>query len=190
MTINTKINRQFQALHILGGDTVDWVLKQQVERDVVLLYHQLASYGSITGDLYWGSVFALPYWEYLDWTGLDDSDRIFIRDGCLVMIFTAACGQIDDSGSYTAAGFASCRQAIDRLQPDTPESSKLVGAVCLALDLALDIAVCRSEAEAELYKLSRWVHVYYVRGYFDRISAEFRTNPYFGEGQGDAAKNI
>jgi len=42
-----KINREFQDLRASVGGSVDWVLKRQVERDICLLCHQLASYGSI-----------------------------------------------------------------------------------------------------------------------------------------------
>ena len=43
----------------------EWADKQRVERDVLLLYHQLADYSYIMGDLYYGTVFALPYWDVL-----------------------------------------------------------------------------------------------------------------------------
>src|SRR5712691_1560834 len=82
------------------GASVDWVLKQQVERDICLLYHQLADYSYIMGDLYYGPVFGLPYWEYLDFPDLDGADREFLRDGCLVMILAMAWDQIDGSGVY------------------------------------------------------------------------------------------
>jgi hypothetical protein len=171
-----KINRQSQDLHIRDGGSVDWVLKQQVERDICLLYHQLANYSYIMGDLYWGSVFGLPYWEYLDWRGLDDSDRMFIRDGCLVMLLTAAWEQIDGAGSFINQHIPACRAAIARVEVDTPETEKLLRAV----RLALDAAATGSESGCELDELSAWVHVHYVRGYFDRTATEFRTNPYFG----------
>jgi hypothetical protein len=171
-----KINRQFQDSHIPGGGSVDWVLKQQVDRDICLLYQQLADYSYIMGDLYWGSVFALPYWEYLDWRELDDGDRIFIRDGCLVMLLAAAWDQIDGAGSFINQHIPACRAAIAGVQADGPETEKLLRAV----QLALDAAAAGSESGRELDELSTWVHVHYVRGYFERTAAKFRTNPYFG----------
>ncbi len=171
-----KINRQFQDLHTPDGGTVDWVLKQQVDRDICLLYQQLADYACIMGDLYWGSVFALPYWEYLDWRALEDRDRTFIREGCLVMLLTAAWDQIDGSGNFINRHIPACRAAIARVEADTPESENLLRAV----RLALDAAEAGSDSGEELDELSTWVHVHYVRGYFERIAAEFRTNPYFG----------
>lgn len=64
-----EINRQFQSQHS-NDDGVDWVLKQEIERDICLLYNQLSNYAYIMSDLFYGSVFALPYWEYLDWREL------------------------------------------------------------------------------------------------------------------------
>ncbi len=80
-------NHAIQSLHTQGEPEVDWVAVQEVERDICLLYHQLADYSYIMGDLYYGNVYALPYWEYLCVPGLDESQQEFIREGCLVMIF-------------------------------------------------------------------------------------------------------
>ena len=42
-------------------DTADWAEVQELERDILLLFHQLAEYNHVMGDLYYGDVFALPY---------------------------------------------------------------------------------------------------------------------------------
>ncbi len=56
-----KINRQFQALHSPDPDCTDWHTVQIVERDICLLYHQLADYSYVMGDLYYGDIYSLPY---------------------------------------------------------------------------------------------------------------------------------
>jgi hypothetical protein len=169
-----RINRQFQDLHRQSA-TADWVLKQHVERDICLLYRQLANYSYIMGDLYYGPVFALPYWEYLDLPGLDDDDRKFIRDGCLVMILAMTSDLIDGSGHYLRPHVASCEAALNNLTCDDEDTSKLVHTVKLALHSAI-----KGESESqELADRSLWVHKRYVRGYFERIAKEFQSNPYF-----------
>ena len=169
-----EINHQFQDLHTRNG-SMNWVLKQHVERDICLLYHQLASYSYIMGDLYYGSVFGLPYWEYLDFPGLDSADRDFVRDGCLVMILAMAWDQIDGSGAYINPHIAACRGAVARILCEDEDTQKLVHTVSLALNAAE-----QGGAEIrELQELSTWAHNRYVRGYFCRAAQEFNCNPYF-----------
>ncbi len=92
-----------------GEYEVDWVQIQVVERDICLLYHQLADYSYIMADLDYGAVFALPYWDYLDVAGVPGSQRDFLRDGCLVMIFAMASVVLDGSSAYRTADRARLR---------------------------------------------------------------------------------
>jgi hypothetical protein len=102
-----KMKRQFQDSHS-ASRLGHWVLKQQIERDICLLFHQLADYSSIMGDLSYGDVFALPYWEYLDFPDVDPEERNFLRDGCLVMILAMASECVDGTGSFLAAHIPEC----------------------------------------------------------------------------------
>lgn len=171
-----KINRQFQELHT-NGQSADWVLLQQVERDICLLYHQLADYSYIMGDLYYGSVFGLPYWEYLDFPGSGITDRDFVRDGCLVMLLAMAWDVIDGSGAHIHPHIATCRNAVSGLICEEEDTEKLAHAV----RLALDVAERGGPQSPELIELSSWVHKRYVRGYFRRVAQAFDSNPYFAE---------
>jgi hypothetical protein len=169
-----EFNQQFQDLHS-NRESTDWVLKQQVERDICLLYHELADYSYIMGDLYYGSVFNLPYWDYLTFPGVDAVDLAFIREGCLIMILAMAWDQIDGSGAYIDPHIATCRKAVAGLVYDDEDTEKLVRTVQLALNAAES-----GELETpELSELSLWVHKRYVRGYFRRFAENFETNPYF-----------
>jgi hypothetical protein len=171
-----EINRQSQSLHIPTGGSVDWVLKQHVERDICLAYRQLADYSWIMGDLYWGTVFDLPYWEYLDWADLDGDDRAFIRDGCLVMLLAAAWARIDGANWWIAEHLPACQKAVERLRPEASDAMELVRIV----GLVLAAATAGPSEQPELAALSKWAHVRYVRGYFERQAETFRTNPYYG----------
>jgi hypothetical protein len=183
----------------MAGASVDWVLKEQVERDICLLYHQLADYSYIMGDLSYGSVFGLPYWEYLDFPGLDTGDREFLRDGCLVMILAMACEKIDLMGWYINPHIAACREAVARVACEDEDTTKLVRAVRLALDMAEQVPPTVAEPRKfgpqtpemwELSELSDWVHRRYVRGYFRSVAQEFESHPYFREShtRGPASK--
>jgi len=170
-----RINRKFQDLHS-PESAVDWVAIQQVERDICLLYRQLAEYSYIMGDLYYGSVYALPYWRYLDVRDADEDDRAFLRDGCLVMILAMAWDMIDGSGAYLAPHIKEVRQALRRLEPDDEQTAKRISAVTRALNDAEN----GSESE-EVISLSSWVHEEYVKGYFRGVTHQFDSNPYYRE---------
>ncbi|MBK8943123.1 MAG: hypothetical protein IPM79_37370 [Polyangiaceae bacterium] len=172
-----KLNRQFQDLHT-EAKSADWVLKQQLERDICLLYHQLANYSFIMGDLYYGDVFGLPYWEHLEMHGVEPDDRAFIRDGCLVMMLCMASECIDGSGSYVREHVPACLAALDGLSLPGGETQRLIAAVRTALEL-----VERGGPEPpELFAEYTWVHERYVRRYFTDQADDFRTNPYFATG--------
>jgi hypothetical protein len=169
-----EINRQFQDLHTNSGH-VDWVMIQQVERDICLLYHQLAEYSYIMGDLDYGSVFNLPYWEFLDLDGVPLDQKEFIQNGCLVMILAMAWDLIDGSGNYISPYISTCKAALSKITFVDEISSKLIHAVRLALDIAEQD---NSESD-ELMNLSSWVHKEFVQGYFCKMAADFANNPYY-----------
>lgn len=159
-----KINSRFQDLHTESSN-IDWVKIQQIERDICLLYHQLAEYSYIMGDLYYGSVFALPYWEFLDLDNLEQDEKDFIRDGCLVMILAMAWDFIDGSGSYINPYISACQKAISKVIPFDEKTEKLIHTVKLAID-----TVDQEEPEPdELGELSSWGYKEYVEGYFRKM---------------------
>ncbi len=172
-----KINRQSQELHIDGKSSADWVLKQIIERDICLLYYQLSNYSWVMGDLYYGDVYALPYWEYLDFPGIEPEDREFIRDGCLVMILAMAEVCIGGTNSYLLPYVDACSTRIDQLKAGDPDTIRLIKAVRLSLQLIRD----GQPATPELYGEFRWVHHRYVRRFFEDRAREFHENPYFRE---------
>jgi hypothetical protein len=163
-----------------------WDLFWKVERDICFLYHELSEYGGIMGDLSYGSLYTLPYWEFLNLHGpnITDEERRFIRDGCLVMILAMSWDVIDGSGTYLKGKIDLCRQAIVELQPENERTAKLIRAVLLALAIAE-----QDQGEnQEIGELSIWVNYEYIHGYFrqmagesqaihERISAIRRTKP-------------
>jgi hypothetical protein len=163
-----KINSRYQDQHT-GEGGVDWVAVQKVERDICLLYHQLSNYRFIMGDLYYGSVYGLPYWDYLELDSLDQREREFVRDGCLVMMLAMCWDQIDGSGNYIGQHIPACRAALLRLIPYDDDAEKLMRTVGLALNLVANGA----PVTEELGDLSGWVHEKYVKGYFREIAREF-----------------
>ena len=118
------------------ASTEDWAEVQEIERDIIYLYHEVAPYNHIMSDLYWGSVFKLPYWEYVDPSGLDYDQMRFIGDGCLVMLLTMAWQRIETAGWYIDPHIPLCRSAISQIVCIDTETRKLIRTVDLALTLA------------------------------------------------------
>ena len=175
-----KINHQFQDLHIPGSDLSRWVELQEIERDICLLYHQLSDYSYIMGDLYYGKVYALRYWDFLEVEGIEPDRQSFIREGCLIMILAMSWDMIEGSGAFLKPHLAEVSAAMEDCSPEDERARKLLVLVKLAVELASDD---RSETEktAELVDLSNWAHREFVRGYFRTIARDFETNPYFSE---------
>ena len=173
----------------------DWAEVQEIERDILLLYHQLTEYETIMGDLYYGTVYRLPYWEYVNPAGLEGEQQRLVREGCLVMILAMAWDRIDGSGAYIDEHIDACRAGIATVKCDDADMKQLVNTVQNALDLAERArresqdrlqggaqggekeqrTRCESviPEEDELVRLSRWVHQRYVRGYYQEMARRY-----------------
>jgi hypothetical protein len=148
---------------------IDWEVIWQVERDICFLYHELAESPGIMGDVAYGSLYTLPYWEFLDvrTEGLPEPERRFIRDGCLVMLLAMAWDMIDRSGTYLAPYLERCHRAVAELQAEDAKTQDLVRTVTLALETARS----GQHAGRELEELSVWANREYVAGYFRDMAA-------------------
>lgn len=61
---------------------VDWVLYQRLRRDVCSLYHELANYRYIMGDLDYENIHCLPYWDHLLDVDTGQADDEFVKTAC------------------------------------------------------------------------------------------------------------
>ncbi|QDV90129.1 hypothetical protein RAS2_12070 [Phycisphaerae bacterium RAS2] len=117
------------------------------------------------GDLYWGSVYQLPYWEFIDAFELDEEQRRFLTHGCLVMLITMAFETLDGAGDYILDKLDSCRDAAARVKSNDEETRFLVETLQMALS-AITNEASRQELEEELERRSRLIHTNHVRAYF------------------------
>lgn len=149
---------------------VDWEILQSVERDICFLYHELAEYPGINGNLYYSGTYALSYWEFLNIRQSDvrDEQRRFIRDGCLMMLLAMAYDVIDGSGSYIKDKYTLWRSALTQVEVKNERTEKLLRTV----NLALDVAEQGLEEDEILSELSLWANYEYVQGYFRSMLRE------------------
>lgn len=150
---------------------------QQVERDICLVYHQLADYSYIMGDLDFGTVFKLHYWNFLDVPDIELGRQRFLREGCLVMILTMAWDLLDGSGTWFSPYISICKKAVSKLIPEDDRISKLINTVKMALDNA-ENGIYESK---ELAESSQWVHREFIMGYFQQMVHKLDTHPVFDQ---------
>lgn len=170
-----KINKQYQALHIKDHYGIDWVLIQQIEKDICLLYHQLSEYSYIMPDLYYGDVYRSAYWEYLNIQGLDDDKLQFIQQGCLVIILAMCLEIIDTTGTYIYKYLDECKKHIQTIVTENEDTKKLISIVLQAIHMIKE----DKHDDPDFIEETRWVHKKFVRGYFNNIADDFRNNEYF-----------
>lgn len=115
------------------------------------------------GDLYYGSVFGLPYWDYLNPIGLDSDRSVFVQEGCLVMLLTMAWEKLDGSGTYLDQHHQAISTSIHRCRPLGQYGLRLLNHVRAVLESALTADQSNSDL---LINESAWVHKMFVRGYF------------------------
>ena len=177
-----KINWQYQDLHN-PESAEDWVSIQRVEADICLFYHQQSNYSYIMGDLYYGDVYALPYWEFLQTKNLPNDRADFIQSGCLMIILAMCWELIYGSGTYLAAHIDEAGARTRGLEPASDQVARLQSHALRALESASG----SDEVGQDFAEESAWAHTEFVMGYFRSICADFDNNPYFKKSQSEQA---
>jgi hypothetical protein len=151
--------------------TGDFADVQRIEKDILLLYHQLSEYTYIMGDLDWGDVFSLPYWEYLEPVFLEEHQARFIQDGCLMMILAMAWEKIDEAGAYIDTYIEPIEKAIETFVALDEEQWRLFNAVRLAVSEVKGKELI--DASAKLQDESHWALHEIIGGYFISNAQQF-----------------
>jgi len=182
MTIEPEINEQFQSLHINTDSDIDWVAIQIIERDICLLYHQLSNYSFIMDDLYYGNVFNLPYWQFLDIKGIDAERRKFIRGGSLVLIFAMVSEEVGGAGHYLSNDrfrYKNCKRNIDAFVPENEDEKLIVNSIKTGFDLIDKNKI----GDLSMFENTTEIHKRFVRSYFEAIAKNFKTKKYYKDGR-------
>jgi hypothetical protein len=174
MSEASGINERFKSVYRNGEPQIDWVKIQEIERDICLLYHQLSGCSQVTDDLFFGDVFKLPYWNFLDITGLDDDQRKFIREGSLVFIYAMVLEEAGGSGAYLSfegGRLSACRKRIEACHPENEDEKLLLDSI----QSGFAIIESGKIGDASTYDNSREIHKRFVRKYFTKIAERFKT---------------
>ena len=96
MNHNTAVYRDNKLIREL--ETME---SEKAIRDILFFYHEQANWSGISGDLSFGTTFALPYWDYLDIRGSINDDEIdFIRKGSLLILLSMGLECFEQLGTY------------------------------------------------------------------------------------------
>jgi hypothetical protein len=145
------------------------LLAQHLCRDICMLYHELAEYSFIMGDLDYTNLYTLPYWNCITNTGLDWRSDAFIREGSLVMLLSMAWDCLDGSGSYLIPNLSCAQASVASVTATDDQTTQLRTVVGTALN-----TVSSGQTEpAKLREDSGWVHDTYVKGYFIQRARDF-----------------
>lgn len=136
------------------------------------------------GDLYYGDVYSLPYWEYLVVSTLEPDQQQFIRNGCLVMLYAMASAVLDGSDSYLTINrkrYSDAEAAVRALPSFNPDTDRLVSAISGAFKLIDENRFDTEESPEvqDIVSVSTWIHKRFVRQYFIDRANDFENNPYF-----------
>jgi hypothetical protein len=147
----------------------DWTDVWKVERDICFLYHEVSHNPGILGDLAYGTIYNMRYWDFLDLDEfrMPDYEKTFIRTGCLVMIFAMLLDLIEGSGTYLKEQLPECRQAVARLTVTDANTRDLIN----ALNVTFDAAQEGTGAFQGMDVIISWIKSTFVRGYFKEMSA-------------------
>lgn len=115
------------------------------------------------GDLYYGSIFSLPYWNYLNPIGLDLDRGVFVQEGYLVMLLAMAWGQLDSSVASLEKHRQVLSTSISCCRPLGQYGLRLLNHVRTVIESALTADQSNFDL---LLNESAWVHRTFVRGYF------------------------
>ncbi len=155
--LNWKVDQEPQSAQ-------DWIDVQSIEKDILLAYHQMIEHGFCTPELDWGHALAIPYWEYLKPTFLNDFQEGFMHEGCCVLILAMAWSKIHQLSWYIDRHVGPIEKGLETFVAMNDNQHRLHNALCLAVSEVKGKALI--DASARLRDESNWVLDEFVDGYF------------------------
>lgn len=140
----------------------DFELYKQLTRDVCYLYHELADYGHIMGDLDYANDYSLPYWEVINGIGTGYGNDRFIRSGILVLFMAMIHDQLDGSGCWL---LKHANDVAEQLKHFIPEDENLLR-LCDAVLWGITLIQGPASEDEQFATDSAWAYDTFVRSYF------------------------
>jgi len=153
-----------QPLRIDGSqrEDDDIVLYRRLARDVCFLYHELADYGYLMGDLDYAGEYPLHYWELLNRIDTGRKDDRFIRGGILILMLAMIEDVFDGSGDAITKHCSTANKAIGEFIPEDDEMLRLLTAV----EHGLQLLTTERRRDDQFDTDTCWAYDAFVRRYF------------------------
>jgi len=144
----------------------DATLYKQLTRDICYLFHELAAYRHIMGDLDYANDYALPYWDLISRvdTGRDD-DRL-IRSGILILFMAMLQDEFDGSGCWISKHLDAISSALTQFIPEDDEILRLSDSVSHGIELLRNDSQQDNRFDVD----SAWAYNAFVRRYFEHAA--------------------
>ena len=141
----------------------DSILYKRLIRDVCFLFHELADYKQIMGDLDYANDYPLPYWTLINNVDNGHPDDRLIRSGILILFMAMIHDEFDGSGCWISKHVDSVFSAMTAFVPEDEDMLRLSDSVLHGLELLRS----DSKSDARFYEDSAWAYNTFVRRYFE-----------------------
>lgn len=145
----------------------DVFLYKQLTRDVCYLFHELAAYQQIMGDLDYENDYALPYWTLINRVDTGWNDDRLIRSGILILFMAMLNDEFDGSGCWISQHLDAVISALEQFIPEDNEMLRLSNSVSYGIELLRMNSQPGERFSGDLL----WAYNTFIRQYF-KSSAE------------------
>jgi hypothetical protein len=140
----------------------DIALYRRLVRDICFLYHELADYRHIMGDLDYSTDYTLDYWLLLNRIDTGRPDDRFIRGGILILLLAMLQDVFDGSGNAITENIERAKLAIAEFVPEDEDMLRLMEAA----EHGLKLLETTGSADDQFDTDASWAYGAFVRAYF------------------------
>ena len=136
-------------------------------RDICYLYHDLAGYRYIIGDLDYAAEYDFPYWQVVNRIDTGTLEDRFIRGGILVLVLAKVQDVFDGSGDSLTVELCDYQRSLSDFIPEDDEMLRLLQAVEHGIKIVESGAARDDLIEREIC----WAYNAFVNAYFVESAA-------------------
>lgn len=140
----------------------DPLVYKRLVRDVCYLFHELADYQHIMGDLDYANDYALSYWALINRVDTGNPDDRLIRSGILILFMAMLWDEFDVSGCWISRHADAVSAELAQFVPEDEDMLRLSESVLHGLELLR----CDSKPDKRFEEDSVWAYSSFVRQYF------------------------
>ncbi|WOK08118.1 hypothetical protein RT717_05655 [Imperialibacter roseus] len=142
-----------------------------VKRDIAAFYDQQADEYQLSGAVDFGTLFKLPYWDYLDVRNIDEPEAEYVRTNCLVILTAIAFEPFEELGMPYIGDQRILNDLTKAIRGFIPLTSDHQQLKMLIIDLLE--AVRTKSTIKHLDSELQWIYVKFIYGYFRNRADSF-----------------